>query len=90
VGQVVEIPALKLQRPVRSMQMFRKPVQVASAGDRVGVCLAQLDPSLLERGLLAAPGTPPGPWWARRGCCQPASPRLRVGGRCSCSATERY
>lgn len=28
-------------------------------GDRVGICVTQLDPKLVERGLLAAPGTVP-------------------------------
>ena len=28
-------------------------------GDRVGLCVTQLDPALMERGLAAAPGTVP-------------------------------
>ena len=28
-------------------------------GDRVGMCVTQLDPNLLERGLACAPGTVP-------------------------------
>ncbi len=28
-------------------------------GDRVGVCVTQLDPGLIERGLACAPGTVP-------------------------------
>ncbi|KAG1676850.1 hypothetical protein FOA52_010359 [Chlamydomonas sp. UWO 241] len=59
VGQVVELPELKLQRPVRSIQAFRRPVTSAQQGDRVGVCVAQLDPTLIERGIAAAPGTLP-------------------------------
>ncbi|MEW5314412.1 MAG: hypothetical protein WDW38_005913 [Sanguina aurantia] len=59
VNQSVELPALRLSRAVRSMQMFRRPTQRAAAGDRVGICLTQLDAALVERGLLAAPGTVP-------------------------------
>lgn len=39
--------------------MFRQPVTRASQGDRVGVCVTQLDASLIERGLACAPGTVP-------------------------------
>eukprot|EP00898_Chlorokybus_atmophyticus_P005046 jgi/Chlat1/5542/Chrsp369S00410 len=59
VNQTIELPMLKLQRKVKSMQMFRRPVSNASKGDRVGVCVTQLDSKLLERGLAAAPGTVP-------------------------------
>ena len=46
-------------RQVRSMQMFRRPVQQCAAGDRVGVCVTQLDPTLVERGVACAPGSVP-------------------------------
>jgi len=46
-------------RQVRSMQMFRRPVQRCAAGDRVGVCVTQLDPALVERGVACAPGSVP-------------------------------
>lgn len=36
-----------------------RSVSKASAGDRVGICVAQLDPKAIERGLAAAPGTVP-------------------------------
>jgi selenocysteine-specific elongation factor len=39
--------------------MFKKPVLKASAGDRVGICVTQLDAKVVERGILAAPGTVP-------------------------------
>ncbi len=42
---------------MKSMQMFRRPVESASAGDRVGVCVTQFDAKLLERGMVCAPGT---------------------------------
>ncbi|GAX74045.1 hypothetical protein CEUSTIGMA_g1495.t1 [Chlamydomonas eustigma] len=59
VGDIVELPALKIQRPVRSMQAFKRPVTKAVQGDRVGVCVTQLDPGLMERGLAATPGSVP-------------------------------
>lgn len=37
------------------MQMYRKPVKSAKQGDRIGLCVAQLDSSLLERGLVTSP-----------------------------------
>ena len=36
VGDSVEISALKESRKVKSMQMFKKPVQSAKQGDRIG------------------------------------------------------
>ncbi len=39
--------------------MFRRPVQRCAAGDRVGVCVTQLDPGLVERGVACAPGSVP-------------------------------
>lgn len=41
------------------MQMFRKPVKFAQQGDRVGICVTGLDPTAIERGVLAAPGSVP-------------------------------
>jgi len=38
------------------MQMFRKPVQTASQGDRLGICVTQLDSKALERGIACTPG----------------------------------
>ncbi|CAM9713705.1 unnamed protein product [Scytosiphon promiscuus] len=57
VNQLVELPAIRLQKKVKSMQMFRKPVSVASAGDRVGICLASLDAKHMERGVVTTPGS---------------------------------
>ena len=34
VGQMVEIPSLKIERKIKSMQMFKKPVESAAQGDR--------------------------------------------------------
>lgn len=59
VGQMVELPSLLVRKKVKSIQMFRKPVQLACRGDRIGLCLAGLEASSFERGIVAAPGTVP-------------------------------
>ncbi|XP_068108832.1 selenocysteine-specific elongation factor [Hyperolius riggenbachi] len=51
----VEIPALKVTKKVKSMQMFHCPVSNAMQGDRLGICVTQFDPKLLERGLVCTP-----------------------------------
>lgn len=56
LNEDVEIPKLKLVRKIKSMQMFKQSQQVAKQGDRVGICITQFDPKLLERGLLCKPG----------------------------------
>ncbi|XP_032066795.1 selenocysteine-specific elongation factor isoform X2 [Thamnophis elegans] len=55
IGDNVEIPALKVTKKVKSMQMFHTPVTYAMQGDRVGICVTQFDPKLLERGLICTP-----------------------------------
>lgn len=58
VGDMLEIPQLgNCHRQVKSIEMFRKPLQQARKGDRLGVCITQFDASQLERGLLCAPGS---------------------------------
>jgi selenocysteine-specific elongation factor len=32
--------------------MFRKPIDKAIQGDRIGICVTQFDPDKLERGLV--------------------------------------
>jgi len=59
VGQTVELPSLHSKHKIKSMQAFRRAVKEARRGDRLGVCLAQFDSKLLERGLLAEPGSVP-------------------------------
>ena len=39
------------------MQMFHKPVRSAQQGDRMGMCVTNLDPKLIERGIATTPGT---------------------------------
>ena len=53
VGDTVEIPNMKLEKKVKSMQMFKRPVQSCARGDRLGMCITQLDHKLMERGLVA-------------------------------------
>ncbi len=55
----MEIASLKEQRKVKSLQMFRRPVESAAQGDRVGLCVTQFDSRELERGLVSAPGCLP-------------------------------
>lgn len=57
VHDTIEIPSLKIDRKVKSMQMFRKPIEKAVAGDRIGLCITNFDAKLLERGLTCAKGT---------------------------------
>ena len=39
-----------MSRRVKSMQRFKQPSLAAMQGDRVGICVTQFDPALLERG----------------------------------------
>ncbi|XP_039286048.1 selenocysteine-specific elongation factor isoform X2 [Nilaparvata lugens] len=55
VGDVIEIPSLKLEKKVKSMQMFHQNVTSAHQGDRLGICVKQLDSNHLERGIICAP-----------------------------------
>ncbi|XP_040889159.1 selenocysteine-specific elongation factor [Toxotes jaculatrix] len=57
INDTVEIPALKVTKKIKSVQRFRKPVSGAMQGDRVGVCVTQFDPKLLERGVVCTPGS---------------------------------
>ena len=59
VGDVIDLPYLKLEKKVKSMQMFKRPVQSCERGDRLGMCITQLDHNLMERGLVASPGSVP-------------------------------
>lgn len=59
VNDTVEIPSMKVTKKVKSMQMFKASIVEASQGDRVGICVTQFDPKLLERGLVCSPSTVP-------------------------------
>ncbi|GIY36448.1 selenocysteine-specific elongation factor [Caerostris darwini] len=52
----IEIPSAKIIRKVKSIQMFKKPISKAMQGDRVGICVTQFDPKILERGTVCVPG----------------------------------
>lgn len=56
VGMEIDFPELKQQRKIKSMQMFHKPVNAVEQGDRVGVCVTQLDAKALERGIACTHG----------------------------------
>jgi len=58
VNDVLELPDLKLQRKVKGMQMFRAPVAACGQGDRVGICVTQVEAKLIERGVACSPGAP--------------------------------
>jgi len=57
VNDNIEIPSLKMDRKVKSMQMFKKPIEKAISGDRVGICITNFDSKLLERGLICNKST---------------------------------
>ena len=59
VNDTVEIPSMKMTKKVKSMQMFKHPIEKATQGDRVGICVTQFDPKLLERGLVCSPSSVP-------------------------------
>eukprot|EP00760_Papus_ankaliazontas_P002143 PhM_4_TR10859/c0_g2_i1/m.13236/K03833/selB, EEFSEC; selenocysteine-specific elongation factor len=57
VGGNIEIPHLKEKRKVKSIQMFRQPVSKASRGDRIGMCVTNLNPENIERTILCSPSS---------------------------------
>uniref|UniRef100_A0A4W4F2H4 Selenocysteine-specific elongation factor n=1 Tax=Electrophorus electricus TaxID=8005 RepID=A0A4W4F2H4_ELEEL len=54
VNDTLEIPALKVHTHIA---VILKRIPSAMQGDRVGVCVTQFDPKLLERGLVCTPGS---------------------------------
>lgn len=48
--------AIRETRRVKSIQMFRQPMDSANQGDRIGLCITQFDSKTLERGIIASPG----------------------------------
>ena len=59
VGDTLEIPVVRTEKKVKSIQMFRVGVARIEQGDRAGICLTQFDPKLVERGVVCSPGTIP-------------------------------
>ncbi|ALC41619.1 EfSec [Drosophila busckii] len=55
VNDNVELPLLGERRKVKSIQMFKQPVERACAGDRIGLCVTQFNAKLMERGIIAQP-----------------------------------
>lgn len=56
INDMLEFPALALERKVKSIQMFRRQIQKIQQGDRAGICVSNLDAKVLERGIAASPG----------------------------------
>ncbi|XP_061386348.1 selenocysteine-specific elongation factor [Musca vetustissima] len=56
VNDTIDIPKIKEQRKIKSIQMFRRPVTSAEMGDRVGICVTQFSAKAMERGIVCAPG----------------------------------
>ncbi|CBH10468.1 selenocysteine-tRNA-specific elongation factor,putative [Trypanosoma brucei gambiense DAL972] len=54
VGDSVVIPESHVVKKVKGLQVFRKPVQMARRGDRVGLSVVQFDAEGMERGLLCS------------------------------------
>jgi len=54
VKDMIEFPTLSLQRQVKSMQMFRRKVTEIKQGDRAGLCVANLDSKMMERGVASS------------------------------------
>ncbi|KAF5296711.1 hypothetical protein FQA39_LY12411 [Lamprigera yunnana] len=56
IEDLIELPEINLSKKIKSLQMFKKPVTSASAGDRLGICVTQFDPKLIERGIACKSG----------------------------------
>lgn len=57
VGDSVEVVGLSEEKKVKSIQMFHKAVDSAAQGDRAALCVTNLNAKLVERGIVATPGT---------------------------------
>lgn len=57
INDTIEIPHLQVLKKVKSMQMFRKSVKYGKQGDRIGICVTNLDPKSIERAIASSPGT---------------------------------
>ena len=42
VGEILELPAFKIEKKIKSIQMFHKPAMRISQGDRAGICVTQV------------------------------------------------
>ena len=55
-GEEIELCEIQQKCKIKSMEMFRKPVQVARQGDRIAMLMHQLEADLVERGIACTPG----------------------------------
>lgn len=46
---------MAVERKIKSIQVFRKPVSKIFQGDRAGICVTQFDSKLFERGVVCSP-----------------------------------
>ncbi|KAL7552344.1 hypothetical protein ACHAWF_015582 [Thalassiosira exigua] len=56
-NDMVEFPTLATQKKIKGLQMFRRKANVIQQGDRAGICVSNFDAKLMERGIVASPGT---------------------------------
>jgi len=56
-NEMVEFPTLATQKKIKGLQMFRRKANVIQQGDRAGICVSNFDAKLMERGIIASPGT---------------------------------
>lgn len=54
---MVEFPTLATQKKIKGLQMFRRRANIIQQGDRAGICVSNFDAKLMERGVIASPGT---------------------------------
>jgi selenocysteine-specific elongation factor len=57
VSDTVEFPQINEQKQIKSIQMFKKSVERANQGDRIGMLFKQLEATKIERGICSTPGT---------------------------------
>lgn len=56
-NDVIEFPTLATQKKVKGLQNFRRRAEIVRQGDRAGICVSNFDAKLMERGIVASPGT---------------------------------
>lgn len=56
-NDMVEFPTLATQKKIKGLQMFRRKANIVQQGDRAGICVSNFDAKLMERGIIASPGT---------------------------------
>ncbi|KAG2374473.1 hypothetical protein C9374_010757 [Naegleria lovaniensis] len=56
IGKNIHIPSLGEEKKVKSIQMFKTPVDKAIKGDRIGIAVTKLDSKKLERGFVCDKG----------------------------------